>query len=260
MNLYYEDVPADDDDIPQLPPLLQVETIDANDDVLSKAVTRAAAGEIGLVCYSSATHILDMAITLVPEVPMDRATQMAHTAMIALSDSIGALAPPEVNVRFRFPGDILLNRGHAGIVRIVTAPCNDAGQDVPDWLVVSIQLRLVFDDDNLSQDYRLAHTSLAEEGGSFISRTRLVETVSRYFLLWLHRWEEDGFKPVHEGWMERNAEERQLELRDGRKAEFIGLDENGAGIMMIDDTTMSVSMAASESHFYIRALDDTDTG
>lgn len=260
MNLYYEDVPAEDDEIPQLPPLLQVETIDAGTDVMAKAITRAVAGEVGLVCYSQRSHILDMAITLSPEVPLNRSAQMVHTAMNALGDSIGALAPPEVGVRFRFPGDILLNRGHAGVVRMIASPCENPGKDVPDWLVVSIQLRLAFTDDEQDHDYRMSNTSLAEEGGSFISRTRLVETVSRYFLSWLHRWEQEGFKPVHDGWMERVAEEKTLVLKTGQDAEFMGLDEEGVGIIMSDGVATSISLASPASHFDMPALDGLNTG
>ena len=54
MNLYYEDVPATDNEAPQLPPLLRSEAMEAGTDVLAKAISRAAAGEVGLVCYSQA--------------------------------------------------------------------------------------------------------------------------------------------------------------------------------------------------------------
>ena len=48
---------------------------------------------------------LDMAITLAPK-GLD-AQQIQFIAMNAVSDAIGALAPPEVSVSFRFPGYIL---------------------------------------------------------------------------------------------------------------------------------------------------------
>ena len=38
MTLYYEDVPADDNDTPQLPPLLTAVAVPANQDVHAKAI------------------------------------------------------------------------------------------------------------------------------------------------------------------------------------------------------------------------------
>ena len=79
--------------------------MEAGTDVLAKAISRAAAGEVGLVCYSQAAHVLDkMAITLAPEVPAARAQQMHYTMMNAVGDAIGALAPPESRSEIQFSG------------------------------------------------------------------------------------------------------------------------------------------------------------
>ena len=248
MNLYYEDVPASGDEDPQLPPLLTAEKVAAGTDAMAKAIARAAAGESGLVCFSAATHVLDMAITLAPEVDRARAMQMQATLMVALGDSIGALAPPEVGVRYRFPGAVLLNGGHAGVVRIAAAPGTDSGEP-PGWVVVSAQLRLHFTDDGGSAEYRMANTSLGEEGGGFVSRTRLVESLSRHFLVWLHRWEDEGFRPVHEAWMQRADEDRDLRLGDGTSAVFTGLDEDGAGLVTVGGVARTVPVAEQEAVF-----------
>ena len=259
MNLYYEDVPASEDEPPQLPPLLEAEKIDIGTDVMAKAITRAVSGEAGLVCYSEASHVLDMAITLAPEVGLNKALQMHQTMMIALGDSIGALAPPEVGVRFRYPGVILLNRGHAGVVRIASAPCA-ADTDQPDWIVVSAQVRLRFVDDSLGVEDRMANTSLEDEGGGFISRTRLVESVSRHFLVWLHRWEEEGFRPIHETWTKRVEEEKTLLLKDNSVAEFLALDENGAGLITVDGKARTISTIDQDQVFDVVPLAELDPG
>ena len=47
------------------------------------------------------------------------------------------------------------------------------------------------------------YTSLAEEGAGFISRTRLVESICRHFMAWVNRWDDDGFKPLHDLWVQR---------------------------------------------------------
>ena len=107
MNLYYEDVPATNDETPKLPPLLTAKLINRGIDVEAKAISVAATGEAGVVCYSEVSDRLDMAITLAPEVKGLDAQQIQFIAMNAVGDAIGALAPPEVSVSFRFPGYIL---------------------------------------------------------------------------------------------------------------------------------------------------------
>ena len=45
MNLYYEDVPAANDETPKLPPLLTAKLINKGIDVEAKAISVAATGE-----------------------------------------------------------------------------------------------------------------------------------------------------------------------------------------------------------------------
>ena len=183
MNLYYEDVPATNDETPKLPPLLTAKLINRGIDVEAKAISVAATGEAGVVCYSELSDRLDMAITLAPEVKGLDAQQIQFIAMNAVGDAIGALAPPEVSVSFRFPGYILLNRGYAGNVKLTFSSSKNNENDIPDWMVVSINIRMDFDGDDHDLEYKLENTSLSEEGAGFISRTRLLESCSRHFLV-----------------------------------------------------------------------------
>mgnify|MGYP002621014600 FL=1 len=136
MTLYYEDVPADDNDTPQLPPLLTAVAVPANQDVHAKAIALAASSEVGTVFYSESADMMNIAVVLGPEVALADAGQMLFAMMIAVGDAIGALAPPEVAVSYQMPGYILLNKGRAGAVRITVDPAAGAGA-VPDWIVVS---------------------------------------------------------------------------------------------------------------------------
>ena len=76
MTLYYETDPADENTVPQLPPLLSAEAVETG-DVQAKAVARAAAGEVGLVCYATAGPLLDFAVTL-PR-PLQKYDQHGHS-------------------------------------------------------------------------------------------------------------------------------------------------------------------------------------
>lgn len=46
-------------------------------------------------------------------------------------------------------------------------------------------------------------TTLHEEGAGEVSRTMLLESVSRHFLTWIDGWMNEGFKSVHENWLGR---------------------------------------------------------
>ena len=255
MSLYYEADPADETTPPQLPPLLRAEAVDTG-DVQAKAVARAAAGEVGLVCYAQSGPLLDFAITLAPEVDAAAASQMHHALMVAVGDASGALAPPEVVVTYQFPGTLLFNRGIAGAIRLVQGPLA-ADQKTPSWMVVSARLRLSGEMQAMPLEFRMANTSLEEEGAGFISRTRLLEACCRHFLVWLHKWEEDGFRPVHDMWS--NRAERQVELRtsDGRVADWLGLDEGGAGLLKLDGEARAVPVLDAADVFISPRLDDS---
>ena len=236
MTLYYEDVPADDNDTPQLPPLLTAVAVPANQDVHAKAIALAASSEVGTVFYSESADMMHIAVVLGPEVALADAGQMLFAMMIAVGDAIGALAPPEVAVSYQMPGYILLNKGRAGAVRITVDPAACAGA-VPDWIVVSAEVVISTDevvDENWRQSSEFEHTSLAEEGGGHISRTRLVESCSRHFLVWVNRWQDDGFRPLYDAWMHRLDTGLQVVFELASGVEWLGLDETGGMLVKLD--------------------------
>ena len=82
------------------------------------------------------------------------------------------------------------------MVRLVIDPAAGS-DDVPEWMIVSADVRLIAkeqDQAEWSQTPGPEQTSMAEEGGGFISRTRLVESSCRHFLAWVNRWQDDGFR------------------------------------------------------------------
>ena len=244
MTLYYEDVPADEKDAPQLPPLLNAVAVPAGQDVHAKAIALAATSDVGTVFYSETVNKMHIAIVLGPEVSAAEAGQMLFAMMVAVGDAVGALAPPEVAVSYQMPGYILFNQGRAGVVRVGLDPANVAGQ-VPDWLVVSAELVISDDHDYEELDTRhwnsrIEYTSLSEEGGGHISRTRLVESCSRHFLVWVNRWQDDGFRPIYDAWMHRLDNAVQLVCEEGTKIEWLGLDETGGMLVKLDGKPVSI--------------------
>lgn len=242
MTLYYENDPADDSTPPQLPPLLSAIEVPAAQDILAKAIAVASTTEVGTVFYSKDADSMKIAIRLAPEVPLRSAGQMLFAMMVGLGDAIGALAPPEVAVTYQLPGYLLLNRGRAGVVRLIVDPAAEP-DDIPDWMIVGAEVLISqLSDHNgewMAQE-GIEHTSLAEEGGGFISRTRLVESSCRHFLAWVNRWNDDGFKPIYDAWMQRLEVKNPISFEDGSKVDWLGLDEDGGALLKLDGKPTAV--------------------
>ena len=230
MSLYYEPDPANENDPPLLPPILTPIPVVNGIDVFAKAIAVAGKSETGTVLYSENPEYVEVAIILSPEIPKIKCNQMLYIMMVASGDAIGALAPPEVAVTYAFPGFIFLNRGEAGLVKVEIAPSND-DQSIPDWMVVGLKLRLNNNIEINENEINADITSLADEGGGYVSRTRAIESLSRHFLAWVSQWEDEGFKPVTEVWNKRREETKVITLKNDQEVSWVGLDENGLAIV-----------------------------
>jgi len=240
MSLYYEPDPANENDPPLLPPILTPIPVVKDVDVFAKAIAVAGKSETGTVLYSENPEYVEVAIILSPEVPKIKCNQMLYILMVAAGDAIGALAPPEVAVTYSFPGFIFLNRGEAGFVKIEVAPSTD-DKSIPDWMVVGLKLRLNNNIEISEHEINADITSLADEGGGYVSRTRAIESLSRHFLAWVSQWEDDGFKPVAEAWNKRREESKVITIKGNQEVSWVGLDENGLAIVKLNEKELFLS-------------------
>ena len=240
MSLYYEPDPANDNDAPLLPPILTPVAVLKGIDVFAKAIAVASNSEAGTLFYSEDPEYVELAIVLSPEVSTIKCNQMLYIMMVAAGDAIGALAPPEVAVTYSFPGFIYLNRGEAGLVKIEVAPSSDK-DSIPDWMVVGMKLRLnnniEIDENQINKDI----TSLYDEGGGYVSRTRAIESLSRHFLAWVSQWEDEGFKSVLDVWIKRREETKSITLKDKQDVSWVGVDENGQAIVRLNGNEIFLS-------------------
>ena len=110
-------------------------------------------------------------------------------------------------------------------------------------MVVSAEVVLATGDvgeESWHQSSEYEHTSLAEEGGGHISRTRLVESCSRHFLVWINRWQDDGFRPLYDAWMHRLEADSKIIVEVASGAEWIGLDETGGTLVKLDGKPVAI--------------------
>ena len=216
--------------LPKFPPLLNGHRIAAGKSPLKRARAMVSKGELGAgdLLWSEETKNLSFCVILEPEVPRAQCQEMLFLMMVAFGDALGALAPPEMAVTYSWPNQIQLNDafiGHCGL-----EVSKDEEDGVPQWMIVSLEIAIK--PENIMHDpgEEAWRTTLWEEGCGDISRTELLESTARHFLNWMHGWDEEGFKPVHDQWTGRLNDKAQF-VFGLTEEEFMGMDEYGNALI-----------------------------
>jgi BirA family transcriptional regulator, biotin operon repressor / biotin---[acetyl-CoA-carboxylase] ligase len=216
---------------PTFPPLITGHPVAASGDAFATALAAVEDGTAGAgdLYWSEALNRLDFALVLEPEVKATRALQVHLAVMVAFGDALGATAPPETAVHYRWPGTLLVNGAAAGQVRTALSATPDA-ETVPAHMVTGLTLAIHPGAATAEPGHQPETTSLWDEGCTDVDRTRLIESIARHTLTWIDTWECEGFGPVHEIWCGR-AEGRKGNVTVAGattpQGGFIGLDEDG---------------------------------
>jgi BirA family transcriptional regulator, biotin operon repressor / biotin---[acetyl-CoA-carboxylase] ligase len=221
---------------PRFPPPFEPVSIAAGsafDIARSKAAAGAGAGT--LVWLRRADRLanrFDWAVVLEPSEPLEPSLTVAYVALLGLGDALAALGPPHVRVSFGWPDRVAVNRGRVGGIRIAAAETGVAPA-IPDWLVLGAEIRLYNDPDDRDPGLHPDETALIEEGFGEIEAPLLAESLSRNFLLWMNRWQDDGLAPVLREWQAHFDDGQGGDLTvevAGEKLTggFTGIDATGA--------------------------------
>lgn len=188
---------------PRFPPLITGYAISATEDAHTVACKRAAKRELGAadVVWSRDTNRVDLALILEPDDPLARARQAYPLAVAALADSLGALMPPMTTLLLRWPATVLINGAEAGQVRFSAS--SSAEDAVPDWIVIGITLNLKHPDRTREGGNEPHTTTIHDEGGDDLDSVTILESISAHMLNWIHTWQEEGFRAVHEQFIGR---------------------------------------------------------
>ncbi len=227
------------DTAPTFPPLLNGHPLPQDAEPFSHACEKAAASELsaGDLVWSSETKRLRFALVLEPDVPRRRCGEMLYAAMVAFGDATGALVPPEIAITYQWPNVILMNDGRIGSADLALSA--EADVEIPHWMVLGLDVCLKSDaaDWNPGENYH--ETTFWEEGCGDITCVQLMESVSRHLVNAIHTWTEDGFRPIQEQWTGRlNKHDPLAQGFCGENARFIGVDEQGMGLLSISDETV----------------------
>ncbi|QPC44781.1 hypothetical protein HW532_20000 [Kaustia mangrovi] len=223
---------------PTFPPLMSGRVAVDPPDPFACAKDAAARGEAsaGEVFWLPDRDRVRLAVVLEPDVPAERAVQMQFAMMVAAGDALGAAGPPEMAVHYRWPGVIAVNGAVAGEVRLALP--DDAGTgDVPRWLVVALDLALARPEGAPEPGEEAGRTTLRDEGLGDIGPSALIESLCRHFLVWIHLWTDDGFRPVHDAWMARleGGGGDTEAAADGARGRAMGLEEDGSLLLRTEE-------------------------
>lgn len=217
---------------PVFPPLLNGIAVAPGTDTAEVATAAVISGEAGAgdLYWSQSEDRLNMAVVLEPDVPLASAVQVRHVLAVAFGDAFGAISPPEIGVHYRWPGDLLVNGAKAGAITL-DVPAGIATDEVPPWMVLGLDVAITLDLSVENPGELPDSTTLHEEGAGEVTRTMLIDSVSRHFLTWIDGWMNEGFKAVHENWLGRAAgSDEDVTLSHAGAAvsgRVTGMDEDG---------------------------------
>lgn len=168
---------------------------------------------------------LYMSLVLRPRRRAAVAAQLGFVAALGLGEALGELAPMDIDIRHKWPNDLLANgKKIAGILLETEMVAGDQ----PDFVVMGVGINLA----SSPRDVTYPATSLAEEGASAIAPQTALAGFVRHFAPWLARWREEGFAPVRTAWLARAkglGEAVQVRLEHGTlDGRFLDLDHDGA--------------------------------
>ena len=184
---------------------------------------------------------LYLSLLLRPSVTPTCAAQLGFVTALALADAMAALAGPALDLRCKWPNDLLANRRKiAGI--LLESETTDS--ESIDFVVIGVGANLA----SMPGDVEYEATSLTAEGFPETTPAQLLEGFVRRFDSWMRRWRCDGFAPVRTAWLGRAAcigEPVRVRLeRTNFLGRFLDLDEDGA--LLLDTAEGRRRIAAGE--------------
>src|SRR3546814_18415575 len=84
--------------------------------------------EDGTLIWSQRDDMLDCAILLRPDEPLEPSLLVAYVGALGLGDALASTVPPGVEVNFGWPTRVAVNERDVGDIRIRVADCRAVGE------------------------------------------------------------------------------------------------------------------------------------
>ena len=177
------------------PPVLNARLALPGEDVFETACAAAVSGELGAadLLWSFDGAWLRLAVILEPDIPASDAARARDVMLLAATDALAALLPPQVAIGAS--GDtLIINGAKAGHVRMAL-PDDCQEQAIPQWLATGVALHLRAPG-RAEPGHDTLNTALSEEGGAHLSAAIAASAIARHFLSWLDTWIHEGIRPM----------------------------------------------------------------
>jgi BirA family biotin operon repressor/biotin-[acetyl-CoA-carboxylase] ligase len=133
-------------------------------------------------------------LLLRPRCTVARSAQLSLVASLALAEALIALAPPDADVRVKWPNDVLV--GGAKVAGLLLESATSAGDRVA-WVVVGSGVNIA----SAPDDVPYPATALRYEGFPLLAPLDLLARYLAVLDAWLRRWRHGGFGAVRPAWL-----------------------------------------------------------
>lgn len=184
---------------------------------------------------------LYLSLVLRPECALAEAAQLGFVAALAVGDAIGTVAPPMLEVTYKWPNDVLV---HGRKVAGLLLESKTAADGALEWLILGVGVNV----QSHPNKARFPATNLIFEGvGPEVDEAVVLDAFARHFLTWVNRWTEDGFEPIRRSWLAHaHGLGEAIEVRLAKetvRGTFHDLDDSGALILESPDVGRRVIAA-----------------
>lgn len=186
----------------------------------------AGRGRRGRIWHSPPGNLY-CSILLRPQCPPRDAANLSFAAALAVADAVLPLLPDGIDLRFKWPNDVLLNGKKVAGILIES----EARGDELSYAVVGAGVNIA----SFPPDTEFPATSLDAACGASIPVREVMEAYFDGIRVWYGRWRGEGFAPLRKAWLARAAhigETIEVRLASERVlGRFADLDETGALIL-----------------------------
>jgi biotin-(acetyl-CoA carboxylase) ligase len=183
-----------------LPPPFRLLTLREAGDAFGHAMSIAAEAGAGTLVWVGRFDLVEFALVVEPDEPLNTARRTFYAGMAALADALLVHAPPEKTIAFDWPDAILVDGGLIGGARLGW-PAGAQEDARADWLVFGATIRTVTTVAG-EPGLRPFAAALEEEGFDDLGSGRLVEGFARHFMVALDAWQESGFAAVAKSYLQ----------------------------------------------------------
>jgi biotin-(acetyl-CoA carboxylase) ligase len=183
-----------------LPPPFRLVTLREVGDASAHATAIAAEAGAGTLVWVGRFDVVEFALVVEPDEPLNTARRTFYAGMAALADALLVHAPPEKLIAFDWPDAVFVDGGLVGGGRLGW-PANAAEDARPDWLVFGAMIRTVTTAAG-EPGLRPFAAALEEEGFDELGSGQLVESFARHFMVVVDAWREGGFATVAKSYLQ----------------------------------------------------------